>query len=604
MKYDLEINAENCIVVEHYGILGLERRVRCYERIRDIMNSWDRDTQNQLLVEIASPGENHEELDVASIPTGEEGPSGCQLQMYQSNRPGKWNKRWITLLDNGQIVCAKKPDAKLADKDTASLCHLSDYDIYTPTDSQMKRHIKPPKRYCFAIKSQHKTTLFLNTEKYVQYFCTDDPQTAREFRETVFGWRSWYLADRRPEVRNKRANTITRRMDGSSQSASAKAMPNKFETVPPANGSNYAIGKFEPLIDMSSFEQPLSQLENGSAPSEQEPSSVQKGVQTLGLRLSKRAPPTSTASQGRKRESDDGFTGGLLGEQYEIRKQALSDTDAKQNQAFTDGPSLLSSQIGPEFSSSHDDTPSWFPSAVEHTAKQRSATQPMTVRPTTSASPRHERRSSLTAAARRLVGYPSSSSRPSTQHVSQQSPPHTQHNPQAISSQPAGLSLADRRGPPKPLVDLTPKMPEAPQWSKEKKGRGVKPPEGFAHLVDFITVSETEGKPNGPMELTHRNTVSRPTRSKSLASSSARPLLHDAPPMPALPQFGPGSQSHSRRLGPVPGGRDNQSARREGTSDLEREQQRARRREQEREYQKREAAYNAVPGRTGTLRVV
>lgn len=34
------------------------------------------------------------------------------------------------------------------------------------------------------------------------------------------------------------------------------------------------------------------------------------------------------------------------------------------------------------------------------------------------------------------------------------------------------------RIPPVPLIDLTPKLLEAKQWSKEGKGHGVKAPEG------------------------------------------------------------------------------------------------------------------------------
>ena len=52
----------------------------------------------------------------------------------------------------------------------------------------------------------------------------------------------------------------------------------------------------------------------------------------------------------------------------------------------------------------------------------------------------------------------------------------------------------------KPLVDMTPKFKEAPQWSREGKGRGVRAPEG-TKLVDVAGNNwEPENKPFDPSE--------------------------------------------------------------------------------------------------------
>ncbi|KAI1816699.1 hypothetical protein GGS20DRAFT_172801 [Poronia punctata] len=592
MATDPAMSIENCIVLEQYSVLGFERRVRRYERIRDIMNSWERDTQNQLLVEVVAPGTN-KDLDVDSVPAGHEGPPGCQLYMYQSNRPGKWNKRWITLLETGQVLCAKKPNAKTADKDTASLCHLSDYDLYTPTESQIKKHIKPPKRFCYAIKSQHKTTLFLNTEKYVQYFSTDDPQVAQEFTEKVYAWRSWYLVDRRPEARNTSANPVA-----------ANGTPKKSGTMTSHGGSTRLVDQIEPLVDLGHPVERLrsSGTDRGPVEEENSPRSpIQSTVESIGRRLSKRTPPSTRAPSGQKRESDEGFTGGLLGEGYEARKQALSDQDTKvpQNLAFTAGPSLLNSQNNSESPATRVEPASWFPSALEHTAKQRAVPPAPTSRPSSARIPSHERRSSLTPSMRRPPAHGPSALRPSTQHTPK---PHTRPS----GSGPISPLHADRRTPTRPLVDLTPKIKEPPQWSKEKKGHGVKPPDGFGHLVDFITVNEADGKSNNYLEVPPRNASSRPSRTKSLAPSSGRSALAGAPPvLPMSPQMGATNQNEMRRLAGVQNpGRENHPGRREMGRDEDRGQPRARHRERDREHRERPAAYNGVPGRAGTLRVV
>ncbi|KAI1753635.1 hypothetical protein F4782DRAFT_497095 [Xylaria castorea] len=628
--HDAEISPERCLVVEQYSILGLERRLRRYERIRDVMNSWDSDAQNQLAIVLPDTHENHEDLLVSSVAKGEEPPSGCQLHMYHSNRPGKWNKRWITLLQSGQIVCAKKPNAKTTDKDTASLCHLSDYDIYTPTESQMRRHIKPPKRFCFAIKSQHKTTLFLNTDNYVQYFSTEDPSAAHEFKLKAHSWRSWYLVGRNPEERKKTSSGARTEDNIALESPSTKYTLNQPDSVAAADGqrlrvsideSPYSIGQFEPLLDMKRFDKRLSQFGKEVPMPQSEPPSKQIVDQKIRRRLSKREKPDSRQPQVLKRESEEGFTGGLLGDGYDNRKQALADLEKKkrpQELAFTEGASLLNSPQDPELAMETPESPSWFPSAQEHTAKQRTDHQTTAVRPLTSGNIANGRHFSLNAATHRPTGLVPSAARSSTQHSSQhtssrtQTQPHPHPNP--LKSQPTGLPHSDRNAPSKPLVDLTPTFQEPPQWSKDKKGHGVKPPEGLGHLVDFISVG------NGTDSTSNRSIIRRPitsgsaplgrTRSMSAATSSGRPLLDDIPPVPVLPsRLGLENEPHSRRPAGAPVARDGRVERRETVSHKEREQEKVRHRgrerdQRDREYREREAAYNAVPGRTGTLKVV
>ncbi|KAI8627647.1 hypothetical protein F5Y19DRAFT_160839 [Xylariaceae sp. FL1651] len=656
ITYDLEISPENCVVVEQYGPLGLERRLRQYEHIREVMNSWDRDVQNQLVVILTDANENHEDLDVSSVPDSDDTPSGCQVYMYHSNRPGKWNKRWVTLLDNGQIVCAKKQNAKPTDKDTTGLCHLSDYDIYTPTESQMRRHIKPPKRYCFAVKSQQKTTVFLNTENYVQYFSTEDPQVARQFRERVHGWRSWYLVDRRPEVRRKLITPIVKAEENPPQITTAMHAPKKAINVASLDGHRlrvsvdeapYAIGQFQPLLDLKRFDKRLSQFGKDFLPPTPDPSTMPKANSTISRRLSKRETrerPDPKPPSDLKLEGDDGFTGGLLGEGYEGRKQALTEaTDTKkrpQELAFTEGSSLLNGQLEAESPTHKPESPSWFPSALEHSAKQRTSPSITASRPKTSAGVVTERRLSLTATTRRPVGPATSTARPSTQHSSQHPHPHlhTQHHPNPLGSQPVGtgLSQPNRRGLPKPLIDITPTIQEPPQWSKDKVGHGVKLTEGLTHLIDMISVGNgnESSKPSGLLEVPPRSALRRPpqpgsgplarTRSKSSGSASGRPLIDDIPPVPSLPsRLGSGPAAGAER-GPATGAprareggdrreaaaaRDAKEKREQQQQQQQQQEDKARHRDRERgqrerEYREREAAYNAVPGRTGTLKVV
>lgn len=600
-----EIGPENCVVVETYSILGLERRLRRYEAIRDVMNSWDRDTQNQLIVKVSDSEEENWELDIKSVPSRREPPQGFQLYMYHSNRPGKWNKRYITLLENGQLVSAKKPNANSTDKDTTSLCHLSDYDIYTPTESQMRRNIKPPKRYCFAVKSQQKTTVFMNTENYVQYFSTEDPKIAAQFRERVQGWRSWCLVDRKPVAPKASRKVSIRKIDDKPPQISlptTSRTPKKSENVASMNGHRlrvsvdetpYSIGKFEPLLDMKRFDKRLSQFGQDFLPPVPNISTMPKEIP---------AHHQHSAPKEEKRErklidrihsaADDGFTGnGLLGEGYEERKAHAEDRPDRGRQrsrddGFTEGSStLLNRKSEPETQGHKPESPSWFPSALEHSARKRSVGPPSN-RPSTSAgvmhhSHSHARRPSL-----------NSSSRPPPLPLNGK--PLLYEHPNPLSSQPIGLSHSNRREKPKPLVNLEPAFKEAPQWAKGKQGHGVKAPEGMMHLVDLITVPN-EPNENGP-DLPPRSALRRPpntaplpslsslsrTRSKTQGAPAPRLSAVDGvPPVPTLP--GNIGSREPLRSHPPP-----------------RSRERDRPREKDRDY----SAYNSVPGRAGTLKVV
>ncbi|KAI0472086.1 hypothetical protein GGR56DRAFT_106332 [Xylariaceae sp. FL0804] len=669
MSYDLEITPENCVVIEQYGLLGLERPLRRYERIRDVMNSWDRDTQNQLVVTISESNDADTALGADAISKNAEAPPGFQLYMYHSNRPGKWNKRWVTLLETGQMLCSKKPNASSADKDTAGLCRLSDYDIYTPTESQMRRHIKPPKRHCFAVKSQQKTTVFMNTENYVQYFSTDDAKLAAQFQERVQGWRSWYLVDRNPEPKKKqRKASIPKAEEKAPQIAPTKHVPKKSINVAALDGHRlrvsideapYSIGQFEPLLDMKRFDKRLSQFGKDFLPPVPPASTMPK--------LNPQPAPDQAAADGKlvdiKSAKNDAFTGGLLGEGYEERKQLQAVTDRKSRStdaAFTQGPSLLNRQAEqpqPETPTDKPESPSWFPSALEHSARHRPVGNSVPARPSTSSGVMHTRRPSLSSSSRPPLPTVRGDRRPSTQHSNSSS---LQSHPNPLASQPTGMSQsqsAHRRAPPKPLINIngSPVSQTPPRDGRDKNiGHGVKVPESMTHLVDLISVGTGPLSPSQPsgllavpprsalrgaggrgndagaervprtVPLPPKSALSR-TRSKSSGAPPSRPLIDDIPPVPSVLRPGMGrvasgdkaSLAKSREFKTGSQERRDISSGSREEKDREvrgRERETARRRTESKardraraavaETREKEAAHSAAAGRTGTLKVV
>lgn len=179
-----DISPDDHVLLESYTPLGLERPLRKYEHIRDLLNSWDSDTQNTLVLVPSFLESMDINLNLEGVL--EQPPAGASVQMYHSQRPGQWDKKWINLRADGQISVAKNGVS-------SNICHLSDFDIYMPTKTRLCKYIRPPKRFCFAIKSQQKSSIFLSNQNFVHLFSTNDKTLANHFYSSVQIWRSWYL---------------------------------------------------------------------------------------------------------------------------------------------------------------------------------------------------------------------------------------------------------------------------------------------------------------------------------------------------------------------------------------------------------------------------
>ncbi|RMD44649.1 hypothetical protein DV735_g463, partial [Chaetothyriales sp. CBS 134920] len=177
------------ILLESFSQLGLERPLRRYERIREVMNGWHNDSQNRLVImhasECAAVG-----IELADAPTTK--PDGVTVCMYHSSRPGHWAKKWVRLREDGQMCVSSKES--FADGSSSNICHLSDFDLYTPTPKQRKA-LRAPKKICFAVKSQQKSSAFLSGQNFVHFLACNSQDVANDFYSAVWGWRSWYLMD-------------------------------------------------------------------------------------------------------------------------------------------------------------------------------------------------------------------------------------------------------------------------------------------------------------------------------------------------------------------------------------------------------------------------
>ncbi|GKT49213.1 uncharacterized protein ColSpa_09394 [Colletotrichum spaethianum] len=506
------INPKTSVVLECYFSYGLERRLRRYERVRDVMNSWDRDTQHCLLIVPGSSTDKDSDLNLEGVPRTIDPPSGLvNFTLYHCNRPGKWNKRYITLVESGQVFSSKKKDAKLSDKDTVSLCHLSDFDIYAVTEKDMLKNIRPPKKNCTAIKSQQKNSVFQNTENFIHFFATDDSRLAEDFRRIIHGWRSWYLVNKKVDLTKK-----TKSHHGSAEKAAPKTGGlARSGTVHRARASidetPYTIGTFSPLLDMDKFDKPIDDYGKDSDRPTARPAEHLSTPRHTNKLVSRSRTTHNVSPPGAKKlidpfAKDQEFrSGGLLGRGYDGRKQQAEKVAEEQQHTsdspFTGGPSLLNQAAAGE--------------------KRHSAV--LSIRgsgPDTTAEP--------------IAAAPSTSAR-------------------LITSEDVGRgSSSGKREMPQPLVDLTPKIPQLPSAWRDAQGRGVRAPNGKP-LIEMATGWDQPdavlgpqlqtvtrmgtAKAYPPQRMASQSAASRP-RSRSTAGGGAirRVVSNEQPPIPSMPR--------------------------------------------------------------------
>jgi hypothetical protein len=347
------VNVRTAVLMEWFIKVDVKRPLRNYEYVRDVMNSWDADTQNDfIIVDSAIDGIDQEELLSYGVPDTR--PAGISCMIQYSSRPGKWAKRHLTLRPDGQLVMAKNEKAK----DQENICTLTDYDIYTVTQQKLAK-VKPPKKICFAVKSLQKSNIFADESQYVHFFCTNDRGIATAFWKALQSWRSWYLKYQKGEGLKKKAPV-------------APEMP----TIDPSHkrgesvGSHYQLGAFTSLLDMGDFNKKLDEIEihkPGEFPEDVPLSRLDtKAIHARKKSIRVKQPPpmaynrsglaalatNATPQDGNRQNSmtqsfssqeEEAFApSGLLGRTYTTRQRAVQEREQKAATAFTDGPSLVS----------------------------------------------------------------------------------------------------------------------------------------------------------------------------------------------------------------------------------------------------------------------
>ena len=217
------------------------------------MNSWDDDSSGLLQIVPAHVlRSNASNLSLANVPR--EQPRESSFLMQHSSKPGTWDKRLITMRQDGQLVAAKPHKQS----ETTNIGHLTDFDIYNPTARFASKMLKPPKKICYAIKSQQKSNIFQQDAKsaYVHFFCTSDETLATSFHDAVQSWRSWYLHHMKDEGKRKSSSGLGRSSSKATKQSKQSSHAQQLSTG--SMDAHYQLGSYKPLGDLEKFDRPSS----------------------------------------------------------------------------------------------------------------------------------------------------------------------------------------------------------------------------------------------------------------------------------------------------------------------------------------------------------
>ncbi|KAI4128925.1 MAG: hypothetical protein LQ338_002477, partial [Usnochroma carphineum] len=316
-KVATPINPDSSVMLESFKQLGLERPLRRYEHIRDVLNSWDNDSQNTLIVESSTTGDKEDDLDMKNVPRNQ--PNDSSFYLYHSQRPGRWDKRQLILRSDGQMMIAKSSGAE-----TRNICHLSDFDIYIPTPRQMAKTIRPPKRICFAVKSQQKSNMFMSTMNYVHFFSSNDKKMAKALYTAVQEWRSWYLVN----VMGKGVEQPSQPTGGPKQATARTNMGQKSNDLKQRTYLIHGAQPPQPAPPKPSFEAskvPFIQHAQASIPLASQTTRV-----TLEDHFKKQIPHVAPQHSSAGSPVGDPFSnGGLLSQPYTERQKAQQDREVR-----------------------------------------------------------------------------------------------------------------------------------------------------------------------------------------------------------------------------------------------------------------------------------
>ncbi|KNC98828.1 uncharacterized protein SPPG_05804 [Spizellomyces punctatus DAOM BR117] len=166
-KFHLE-KSPNWTLFELCNDLGIERPLRDWEIVTDVISAWDAGTSINAIVM-----KKYGYRDTVSPKAVAGKYPRVQGWMHMEVKPGKWQRKFFVLRE-ASIYYYK--DANQSGSESL-FCGLGNYDVYTLS----QRRKKTPTQFCFALRSTNSISYFENKKDYVRYLCV-------EKQERLYDW--------------------------------------------------------------------------------------------------------------------------------------------------------------------------------------------------------------------------------------------------------------------------------------------------------------------------------------------------------------------------------------------------------------------------------
>ncbi|CCX12871.1 Similar to Amyloid beta A4 precursor protein-binding family B member 1-interacting protein; acc. no. Q7Z5R6 [Pyronema omphalodes CBS 100304] len=180
---------ERCIL-ECWPSLGVQRQVRYFEVLTDVMNSWDQGGQS--FFKLGKNIWNQNNLQLSHFPASE--PMIAETNFYYYvTADKKWSKRSLSV-SNGSLHIIKR-DSSYGTKEHQTI-NLDNFDIYFFCDNSALSKLRAPTNFTFALKSQHKQSLFGKNSVYVHYFSIDNEMLFTNWYTTIAHHKARLIAEK------------------------------------------------------------------------------------------------------------------------------------------------------------------------------------------------------------------------------------------------------------------------------------------------------------------------------------------------------------------------------------------------------------------------
>lgn len=166
-RFHLE-QSPNWTLFELCNDLGIERPIRDWEIVTDVISAWDISTSINAIVM-----KKYGYRDTVSPRAIAGKYPRVQGWMYMEVKPGKWQRKFFVLRESNLYYYK---DAKQSGVESL-FCGVGNYDVYTLS----QRRKKTPTQFCFALRSTDSITFFENKKDYVRYLCV-------EKQERLYDW--------------------------------------------------------------------------------------------------------------------------------------------------------------------------------------------------------------------------------------------------------------------------------------------------------------------------------------------------------------------------------------------------------------------------------